>query len=253
MQNLASPRFAAQVKNLVDLAEEEKIARRLDFIYSRVPMNSCRRCADCCFNSPQVQRLEFLNIYDWLRTLPEQKQRRLGRKLIEYEILNLTTLKNKCPFLQRLGCLIYERRPLQCRLFGLYPQEEYTDIVRTCRRQNEELVRHYARAKKLPLPMNVMTYDIDQCVNNIDRRGNLVVIPTRERDRLQEQIYDASRQILADDWLSPEPVSFSNHYALTYLDDAQLEEIEVAAIREFQKSGRSRTLDDLLDRHDWRF
>lgn len=253
MQNLASPNTAPDVKYLIDLAEEEKVARRLDYIYSQVPMNNCRRCADCCFNGPQVHPLEFLNIYDWLSDLPELKQLQIGRKLIEYEILNLTTLKNKCPFLKRLGCLIYERRPLQCRLFGLYPRDEYLDIVTKCRRQNEELAGYYARVKRLPLPRDVMTYDIDQCANNIDKQGNVTVIPADDRTTLNGQIYDLSRQALPQDWQSPNLISFSNRYALMHMDDETLEENKIRAIKEFQKTGRSKTLDGLLTQSNWLF
>ena len=253
MQNLASSTTAAQVKKLVDLAKEEKIARRLDFIYGRVPMNDCQRCADCCFTSPQVHQLEFLNIYDSLRSLPELEQRRLGRKLVEYEILSLATLKNKCPFLRQDDCLIYERRPLQCRLFGLYPLEEYTDMVAKCRRQNEDLAGYYARAKGLSLSEDVMTYDIDQCANNIDRSGKAVVVAAAERDRLNAQISELGRQVLPDHQHSSGLVNFSNYYVLTYLEDEFLEDAKVKAIREFQKNGRSRILDDLLTGYNWRF
>lgn len=253
MQNLLSTSATTEVKYLIDLAEEERVARRLDFIYSQVPMNNCRRCADCCFNSPQVHPIEFLSIYEWLTALPELKQLHLGRKLIEYELLNLTTLKNKCPFLKRLGCLIYERRPLQCRLFGLYPREEYEDIVTKCRLQNEELSGYYRRVKKLPLPKAVMTYDIDQCANNIDKQGRLIVIPADDRARLNAQIHELSRQALPVDWHSPNLLSFSNQYSLMHMNDEELETTKITAIKEFQRHGRSQALDKLLAQTDWRF
>ena len=253
MQNIISPRPAAAIDTLVDLAEEERLSRRLDYIYSQVPMNKCRRCADCCFNSPQVHHIEWLNIYEYLRALPKLKQIQLGRSLIEYELLNMTTLKNKCPFLKFTGCMIYNRRPLQCRLFGLYPQEEYTDIVRKCRGENEQLANYYAKVKRLPLPAEVMTYDIDQCENNYDGGGNVVVVAGGERARLNEQIRNLSQQVLPSDLLSPNLISFSNRYAGLYLDDGELEEAKIRSIREFQKNGRSQTVDRLLDKFDWQF
>ncbi len=253
MKSLVSPAAAGDVKYLIDIAEEERVCRRLDFIYSRIPMNNCLRCADCCFNSPQVHLIEFLNIYEELRTRPELKQRHLAHRLVEYEILNLTTLKNKCPFLTRHGCDIYKRRPLQCRLFGLYPADEYGDIVSRCRRQNEELAGYYARVKKLALPKEVMTYDIEQCENNIDAAGNVTVIAAGERARLNEQIYELSREVLPPTWAAPGLVSLANRYVLMHIDDNGLEDMKVRAIREFQKTGASPTLDKLLAHRDWRF
>jgi Fe-S-cluster containining protein len=230
----------------MDLAAAEKIPRRLEYIYRRIPMNKCRRCAACCFNAPQVYPLEFLNIMLHLWTLSSAKRERLGRKVIEYELLNLVTLKNKCPFLKIGGCSIYAQRPLQCRLFGLYPQNEYAEMVEGCRKQNEELMTHYAEFKKTLLPRAVMTYDIDQCETNIDSSGNPFIIAAKERFRYQEQISALSDEVLPCSWRSPGTTSFSSRYAQLYLDEEHLEGTRMAAIREHQAHGRSKTLEALL-------
>jgi Fe-S-cluster containining protein len=245
MPNQAFAR-SIETRRLMDLAADGKIPRRLEYIYRRIPMNNCRRCAACCFNAPQVYPLEFLNIMLYLWTLRPSKRERLGRKLIEYDLLNLVTLKNKCPFLKIGGCSIYAQRPLQCRLFGLYPQNEYAQMVDGCRRQNEELMAHYAEFKKILLPRAVMTYDIDQCENNIDSSGNPFIIAAKERFRYQEQIAALSDEILPCSWRSPGTTSFSRRYARLYLDDERLENTQIKVMREHQAHGGSETLDGLL-------
>lgn len=253
MLNAGSPTFQQEVNELAAKAREERIPRQLTFIYSQIPMNSCQRCADCCFNGPQVYPIEFINIYRSLQSLPETTQIKLGNRIVEYELLSLTTLKNKCPFLNDKGCLIYAERPLQCRLFGLYPQGEYENMVNNCRHENKNLAEYYLRKKRVKLPLSVMTYDVDQCENNHDSQGSLVVLPKKERERFDEQILELSNQFLPTTWRSQHLLSFSNQYNRLHTDDETLELTKVQTIREFQRHGDSRTMKRFLARNVFKF
>lgn len=239
--------------DLLEVAENEQISRRLDYIYSQVPMNDCQRCADCCFNSPQVHPIEFLNICRHLRTLPELTQATLGRKLVEYELLNLATLKNKCPFLGNEGCLVYSSRPLQCRLFGLYPKDEYERIVEDCRSQNNDLADYYGKVRKLPLPKSVMTYDVDQCENNVRDDGSILVIAACERNRINQQIADIGSSLVPAHQNGAGLISFSHQYTRLYFDDDRLEKTKIKAVKEFLSRGAAPTLNQLLDSRAWLF
>ncbi len=253
MQSVSSPNLQQEVNELAATAGEERVPRQLSFIYSQIPMNNCRRCADCCFNSPQVYPIEFINIYRSLQSLSEKTQITLGNRIVEYELLSLTTLKNKCPFLSKRGCLIYGERPLQCRLFGLYPQGEYENLVKRCRHENKNLADYYLRKKRVKLPMSVMTYDVDQCENNYDSQGNLLILPEKERERFDEQILALSEQFLPRHWRSQHLLSFSNQYNRLHTDDETLEQTKVQSIREFQRHGDSRTMKRFLARGVFKF
>lgn len=253
MQKTESPKTQTETKHLVDVIAEEKIARRLGYVYEQIPANNCQRCGDCCFNCASVHPIEFLNIFDFLQTLPELTQLRLAKQLVRYEVLNLTTLQNKCPFLEEKNCLVYERRPLQCRLFGLYTKDEYRQLVAKSLYENEKLAMYYARFKRVALPKEVMTYDIEQCENNADEKGNLTVVTEAEREHLHKQIFELGQQTLPTEWQSPDLIRFSYQYSLLFFSEEELEDLKVRAIKEFQSGGKSPTLEKLLASKDLSF
>lgn len=242
-----------EVKGLLEVVEEEKIPRRLDYIYDQAPTHDCGVCAECCFACAQIYPIEFLNILSYLITLPELTQARLARKVIEYEMLHLTTLEHTCPWLENNACIIASRKPLVCRYFGLYPEAEYKEMLAKSREENEKLAMGYAKYHRILLPEDVMTYDVEQCQVNEAAEGELKVATAQERQRLHQQIYSLSEQTMPDAWLSAELQRFSFQYALFYFNEDEMEEARLDIIKEFQASGSSTTLEKLIAKHGFCF
>ncbi len=253
MQTVDTKITLAEVNELAKEAREERISRRLDRIYQQVPANPCERCAKCCFNGAQVHPIEFLNIYDVLLGMPELTQVRLAKRLVEYELLHMTTLDLSCAFLEGDECIIYERMPLQCRLFGLYPKRDYEVTQEKSRSANEQLAMYYARNNRVLLPEQVMLYDVEQCSNNIQEDGKAIVVGERERQHLHAQVYALGEQFLPDEWLSPDEGGFASQYAEMFFDTDDLEELKVTAIKEYQSSGKRKKLDKILSTSGLRF
>ncbi len=253
MQTLDTKITLAEIHELVDEAREERVARRLNSIYQKVPANPCERCAKCCFLSAHVHPVEFLNIYDYLLTLPELTQVRLARKLLEFELLHMTTLELSCAFLDDKECLIYERMPLQCRVFGLYPATDYGVTQERSREANEKLAMHYARNHRVLLPEEVMTFDVEQCQNNISDDGKATVLGEPERQQLHAQIYSLGEQVLPDEWVSQDQVGFSSQYAEMFFDAEELERLKIKVIKEYQSGGKRTTLDKILSSSGLKF
>ena len=158
-----------------------------------------------------------------------------------------------CPFLDDIECAIYDSRPLQCRVFGLYPEHEYTGMVKKSRETNEQLAMYYARSKRILLPEDVMTHDVEQCENNIDDKGRATVLAGSEREHLHTQIYALGDQLLPEEWFSENQVSFSSQYASFFFEADELEEAQVDVIKEYQ-AGRTRSkLDRLLSSRKFHF
>lgn len=253
MKKIDSEAPRDQVEALLKIVEEEKIPRRLDYIYDQAPAHNCGECAECCFACAQVYPIEFLNILSYLITLPELTQARLARKVIEYEMLHLTTLKYNCPFLENNSCVIGPVKPLLCRFFGLYSDAEYKEMLEKSREENEKLAMGYARHHRILLPEDVMTYDVEQCKVNEAAKDKLSVVTAQERQRLHQQIYSLGEQTMPDAWLSADLQRFSFQYALFYFTEEEMEEARIDIIKEFQASGAGATLDRLTAKHGFSF
>lgn len=253
MQTVDTKATLAEVRELVEEAREERISRRLEHIYRQVPANDCQQCAKCCFNGAQVHPIEFLNVYDHILQMPELDQARLAKKLIEYELLHMATLDVECPFLDEKHCRVYESRPLQCRVFGLYPKQDHEKRKAQGREANEQLAMYYARNHRVLLPEEVMTHDIEQCENNVREDGTVVVVGERERQHLHSQVYSLGEQFLPEEWLSFDEAGFASQFAELFFAAEALEEMKVTVIKEHQSGGKRKRLDKILSTSGLKF
>ncbi len=245
-----------QLDELLSIFEENNIKRQLDFIYDRLPDNKCDQCADCCFASTQVHFGEFLNLYSFVQSLPEETQKEIAKRAVRYEMLNVVTLDHKCPFLDGKDCLVHEVLPLHCRFFGMYPEHEYDDLREKSKKQNTSVAIHYARNHRLLLSEEVMTYDVDQCNHNVDEKGNRTLLTQRERDLYYNMFVSLHNRYLPDDTLTADEDELNNFtylYLVTYFPSEQLEEIRVEIAKEFLEKGTMKRLDALLKEHDFDF
>lgn len=245
------PKTITDFNALLKLVEKKRVSRRLDFIYGQVPDFLCDRCGKCCFNCAETYFLEFLQIYDHLRSLPQEQQRPIIRRLVQYELFNLMTLDYECPFLEAGGeegaCLIYEVRPLACRFFGLYPDKEYQDMQLDSRRSNEELAEFYSKNYSLFLPDSVISYDVDQCDRGKDEDEEAVRMSYYERGRLQRMAVN-----LEDDIIPPEvgrvqgeTQRFSYLFVRTFFSDHDFFNLKLGLMRRFKEGLDEEEIDDI--------
>jgi len=110
------------------------LVMKLAKIYSRVPETKCCGSGVCCKTGcPHMYYSEFLNL--WLDVEEMDSQYRaevIFRSLKNY--LDESVVK-PCPLYcegadgRIKGCLCYERRPYNCRFYGVIPDEEYEKRV----------------------------------------------------------------------------------------------------------------------------
>jgi len=160
--------------------------------------------------------------------------------------LNLVTLDVKCPFLEEKECVLYERRPLQCREFGLYPADEYKKMVEDSRHENEQLAIYYARHERVLLSQEVMEYDIEQCDNNKDENGNRFVLGKSEREHFHSQVFELGEEVLPDEWASPDPATFSTQFSQLFFGSDEFQDLKLKVIKEYQSGSKRTTLDRVL-------
>jgi len=116
----------------------QNIISQIDIIYDNI---QCKKgCARCCkfYSSPQIYELEWNYIKKHIETNLSEKQIQFIHQKFTQNINNLKSLLEKkfdmskvndsfyisifyiseCPFLIKNECLIYNVRPLICRIFG---------------------------------------------------------------------------------------------------------------------------------------
>lgn len=232
----------------IELVIEKKAARRLDYIYNEIPANNCQRCAKCCFNGPQVHFIEFLNIVRVINELPLEKKNAITKKVINYELLNLVTLDQECPFLFEKECAIYEARPLQCRIFALYPEEAYKANTVRSQESNQKVMQYYCQTHSIKLPEEVLSYDVEQCGNNLDPEGKPIIINDFERMSLVNRIREVEASVIPYELEADEAyTSFSRLFLQLYFEEKDFEEFKLEATKEFLKKGKSQAVEDIVE------
>ena len=113
-----------QILESIAFCEKNGYFEKLNDIYSTLPKGDCAGCGNCCMESVGINLIEFLNIYRYLAEKQELRECSIER-IVDYYFMELMK-KNSCPFRDENNrCLIYEVRPLNCRLFGHWKKEEY--------------------------------------------------------------------------------------------------------------------------------
>lgn len=106
------------------------LKEKLLAVYEQVDLQTtcCRQCVCCSVACPQMNYSEFLVILDELYSKYDAEGRKRFLEIsIRYFFSN--SVVKPCPMLDGKTCLVYEVRPLPCRLYGLWPYEIYENRV----------------------------------------------------------------------------------------------------------------------------
>lgn len=245
-----------ELSELLVLFDQNFIRRQLDFIYRRIPTNKCERCADCCFASAQVHISEFISLYSYVQELDEEIQKKIASRAVRYELMNLVTLDNKCPFLEEKECLVYEVMPMHCRFFSFYPDLEYSELREESLKQNTALAQYYARNHRLLLSKEVMTYDIEQCGNNVDEKGNKIILSQAERDLFYNQMVSLHNRFLPENILladEDELNSFTYLYSVIHFPNEELQKLKLEVTKEYLEKKTTNKVDSLIKQYQFDF
>ena len=117
----------------------KNLKEKLDNIYNSVDLSTtgCEiaicRCACCKVAMPQMNYSEFVQLATelWENSTSERKKEIICTSIEyffrnEYEKWGMDSLIKPCQFVGKYGqCTVYKTRPLSCRTYGLWPEEEY--------------------------------------------------------------------------------------------------------------------------------
>ncbi len=112
-------------------AKQKPLAEKLEEIYSvSGPISTvcCRQCGCCRVACPQMKYSEALRIVSKIwNTWPAAEKKELLVRSVEYFFSK--SLIKSCPMLAGEVCKVYNDRPLNCRLYGLWPADTWEKRV----------------------------------------------------------------------------------------------------------------------------
>ena len=146
----------------IDYAKKNKLFDKLNNIYDTLPSGKCSGCGNCCMESVGINLIEFLNIYNYLQDKDELRKKSIGR-IMDYYFMEFME-KKSCPFKDENNmCLIYEVRPLNCRLFGHWKKEDYNKNLKDITEKNQQYKNIMKGKYGFDISDEVVNYKIKYC------------------------------------------------------------------------------------------
>lgn len=161
-----------EITNCIDYVNENKLFDKLNKVYKSLPSGDCSGCGNCCMESVGTNLVEFINIYNYLKGKEELRKKCLS-KVLDYYFLEYTK-KSPCPFKDEENrCMIYEVRPLNCRLFGHWKKDDYNKNLANVNSKNIEYQKLIKSKYGFDISDEVVNYKIKYCESFIPYNGYL--------------------------------------------------------------------------------
>ena len=160
------------ILNCINYVDENKLLDKLNNVYESLPNGNCSGCGNCCMESVGINLIEFINIYNYLKDNEELRNRCLS-KVLDYYFLEYIK-KSPCPFKDEDNrCMIYNVRPLNCRLFGHWKKDDYNKNLVNVNTRNKEYKNLIKSQYGFDISDEVVNYKINYCESFIPQNGYL--------------------------------------------------------------------------------
>ncbi|UUV14720.1 YkgJ family cysteine cluster protein [Clostridioides difficile] len=160
------------ILNCIDYSIKNKLFEKLNDVYKSLPVGNCLGCGNCCMESVGINLIEFLNIFCYLEDRVDLKKSCIN-KILDYYFEEYTK-KNPCPFKDNNNrCLIYEVRPLNCRMFGHWKKEDYNKNLDNVIEKNNNYRELMKKQYGFEINDEVVNYRIDYCDRFIPNKDYL--------------------------------------------------------------------------------
>lgn len=214
------PDLDARWRKAFGQARENGLFERLSEVYDRVPGGRCSGCTACCAESVSTFFVEWLRIRDFLEAAGRWAEA-LDRaeNYARFELAR----PMKCPMLEADGsCMIYEVRPLTCRIFGHLKAADYDRnlkaVLKANRRAADEILKHYG----VRLPSAVVERSIPFCESFVSEAP----ITVFERDELFDDLFSIDSRFLMTGLLESDQIQLGlvDWFAMVRLEPDVLSE-----------------------------
>ncbi|OPJ55938.1 YkgJ family cysteine cluster protein [Alkalithermobacter paradoxus] len=158
------------IKDAVNYINNQDMLNKLNKIYSTIPSGDCSGCGNCCMESVGVSYIEFLNIYNYINKNKDIKIKVMN-KILDYYFLEYIK-KQPCPFKDENNrCLIYDVRPLNCRIYGHWKKEDYEKNYDKVKNDNINLSNVLSENYGIKINEKISNYKINYCYEFKPRNG----------------------------------------------------------------------------------
>lgn len=162
----------SDIEKSIKFAKEKKLIEELNKVYKSIPNGNCTGCGNCCMESVGINLIEFINIYHYL-SLDEKLRKKCLSNVIDYYFLEYVK-KSPCPFKDENNrCLIYEVRPLNCRIYGHWTKEDYNSNLENVSNRNKEYAKLIKDKYKFEINNDVVNFKINYCESFKPNNGYL--------------------------------------------------------------------------------
>ena len=184
-----------QILESIEFCEKNGYFNKLNDIYSTLPKVDCAGCGNCCMESVGINLIEFLNIYRYLAEKHELRESSIER-IVDYYFMELMK-KNSCPFRDENNrCLIYEVRPLNCRLFGHWKKDDYNANLSRVIEQNMNYKDDMKNLYGVDISDEVLNFSIKYCEKFKPEKNYL---SKKERLSFEDEIMNLDARILGSE------------------------------------------------------
>lgn len=187
-------------KELVAKNVVKNLNEKLQSIYSEtvnLKTTCCHTCCCCKVAMPQLNYCEFINMVShiWETYTFDQKIDLICKSIEyffknEYEKWGMESLIKPCMFLdeEKGMCSQYERRPLNCSLYGLWPEKVYNERV-----DKFEKIYSQFGLKREELPLNKQCPLVKRVDNSIEITEELINSLFEKLDNIDKVIGDFNK------------------------------------------------------------
>ena len=178
-----------QILESIEFCEKNGYFEKLNDIYSTLPKGDCAGCGNCCMESVGI------NLYRYLAEKQELRECSIER-IVDYYFMELMK-KNSCPFRDENNrCLIYEVRPLNCRLFGHWKKEDYNANLSRVIEQNMNYKKDMKNLYGVDISDEVLNFSIKYCETFKPEKNYL---SKKERLNFEDEIMNLDARILGSE------------------------------------------------------
>lgn len=231
----------SEIGESVKRFEEENMDLQIDEVYKQIPSGKCDGCGACCNESVRTHYVEFLNIYRYMKKnnliTDEVKKSVMTYYFTEF------VQPRECPFRKEGICIIYEVRPLVCRLFGYASKEYHEAGLEKVHHANEEAAEFLMDEYGIEVPEEVIYKTIPYCEK---------FVPEKEIDEV-DRVELSTRLLMMDSEFFKTGVLEDYHleYGLVqwfvdlWIDVETADDLRIEISKELNKDNTSKTLNDL--------
>lgn len=186
-------------KQIIKKAKVGNLASTLKKVYNdNINLQTTQTCACTCCQvaMPQLNYCEFINIISslWKNASKDVKVDIICTSIEyffkhDFEKFGIESLVKPCMFLDRgTGlCKTYEKRPLSCRIFGLWPKEDYEKRV-------DRFVEAYSEygLKKEDLPLNTQCDKVKRVDESVPVTSEILETLFKRLDSIDKSVGEFS-------------------------------------------------------------